>query len=77
MNAQIASQAIESANALKDSTTGAAAIIAYGGAAHAVTNPIVIDYTSAAVFIPLTVAAIAGVYHLLLIYKVIKEIKSK
>ncbi len=74
MNPEIASQLVETTETVAKTS---AAIAAYGGAAHAVTTIPAIDYSSPAVLIPLTVAAIAGVYHLLLIYKVAKEIKSK
>jgi len=73
MNPEIVSQLAETADVVIKTSAG---IVAYGGAAHVVTAPIN-DYSLITTIVTLTVAAIAGIYHLLLIYKVVKEIKSK
>lgn len=70
MNPEIASQLVETVDTVAKTSAG---IAAYGGAIHVATT----DLSLATAIVTITVAAIAGVYHSLLIYKVIKEIKSK
>ena len=72
MNPEIANQLAETADTVIKTS---AAIAAYGGAVHTVTTPI--DLSLVTNIVTLTVAVIAGIYHLILIYKVVKEIKSK
>ena len=83
MSIDAAKQALESVATTK--TTLASVFIGYGPAVaatneaanHARETAAQIDYSSPAVFIPLSVAVIAGVYHLMLIYKLYREIKTK
>jgi len=65
-------------------TTTASVILGYGPAVAA-TNEAAeqakqlstqIDYSSPAIFIPLGFAVIGGIYHLMLIYKLYKELKK-
>ena len=83
MSIDAAKQALESVANTK--TTLASVFLGYGPAVaatneaanHARETAAQIDYSSPAVFIPLSVAVIAGVYHLMLIYKLYLDIKTK
>ena len=83
MSIDAAKQALESVANTK--TTLASVFLSYWptvaatneAANHARETAAQIDYSSPAVFIPLSVAVIAGVYHLMLIYKLYREIKTK
>ena len=83
MSIDAAKQALESVANTK--TTLASVFLGYGPAVaatnesanHARETAAQIDYSSPAVFIPLSVAVITGVYHLMLIYKLYREIKNK
>ena len=68
MSPDIVANQVESLSALK---VTAGSIVGYGPAAVVVANP-AIDYSSPSVFIPLGVAVLAGIYHLILIYKALK-----
>ena len=60
---------VESAGAAKVAVGSA---LGYGPAAFVASNP-AIDYTSPSVFIPLGVAVLVGIYHLILIYDKLKS----
>lgn len=65
----VASQA-ETLGTLKGA---AGSTLGYGPAAYVVTETPAIVYSSPSVFIPLGVAVLVGIYHLILIYEKLKK----
>ncbi len=70
MSADAVASQVEAIATLKGA---AGSVLGYGPAAYVVTETPAIDYSSPSVFIPLGVAVLVGIYHLILIHEKLKK----